>query len=111
MALGKVIPPLQPTVMRYADPIPVKMKVDSHFAWESFGDVNIRIERDGVTVKALVPIRVFNKEEESVIGTAWGQQIDTGLIFVSFPPTQDGAETVLVLEDWLEKVSDKAEAR
>ena len=102
MTLGKV---MEPTVGRYESPVPVEMKVDKYSTWELGGEVAFLIQRDGITTKGLVPLRVFDKEREVVRGTASGEEISTGLIFVHFPPTQDGGEMVRVPEGWLTRVS------
>ena len=102
MALGKII---EPTVRRYQSPVPVEMEVDSYSIWELGGEAAFLIERDEMITKGLVPLRVLDKERKVVRGLASGEEISTGLIFVHFPPTQDGVEMVRVPEEWLTKVA------
>ncbi len=101
MTLGKIV---KPTMVRYESPVPVEMKVDKYDVWELGGEVAFLIQREGMTAKGLVPLRVLDRDKEVVRGMASGQEIDTGLIIVHFPPTQDGSETVLVPEHWLTKI-------
>ena len=89
----------------YIRPVPVFVKVSDYVELNFFGEVSIELNFNGQCVSALVPIRTFNKESMTVLGSAIGENPETTSVLVTFAPTQDGQATIEVPSEWLTKAS------